>query len=52
MIYYKNLVNGVYYGGVTYRTRIESGLAAGEVRQGTASHFSPDNSAVLFVSQG
>lgn len=52
VIYYKNLVNGVYYGGVTYRTRIEGGLAAGEVRQGTASHFSPDNSAVLFVSQG
>lgn len=49
VIYYKNLVNGVYYGGITYRTRVEGTLAAGEVRQGVASHFSPDNSSVIFV---
>jgi hypothetical protein len=52
LIYYKNYVSGMYYGGITYRIRIEGGLKAGEIRQGTAAHFNPDNSTVVFVTCG
>lgn len=52
LVYYKNYVGGLYYGGITYRLRIEGGLKAGEIRQGTAAHFNPDNSAVVFVTCG
>ena len=52
LIYYKNYVSGVYYGGITYRLRIEGGLKAGEIRQGTAVHFNPDNNTVVFVTCG
>lgn len=50
LIYYKNYVAGTYYGGITYRIRLEGGLKAGEVRQGAAAHFNPDNSTVVFVT--
>lgn len=50
LIYYKNYVSGIYYGGITYRLRIEGGLKAGEIRQGSAAHFNPDNSTVVFVT--
>ena len=50
LIYYKNYVSGVYYGGITYRIRLEGGLKAGEIRQGSAAHFNPDNSVVVFVT--
>jgi hypothetical protein len=50
LIYYKNYVGGSYYGGITYRLRIEGGLKAGEIRQGSAAHFNPDNSKVVFVT--
>lgn len=52
LIYYKNYVDGMYYGGITYRIRMEGGLKAGEIRQGTAAHFNPDNSTVVFVTCG
>lgn len=51
-IYYKNYVNGAYYGGITYRLCIEGGLKAGEIKQGTAAHFNPDNSTIVFVTCG
>ena len=49
-IYYKNYVGGIYYGGITYRIRLQGGLKAGEICQGTAAHFNPDNSKVVFVT--
>ena len=52
LIYYKNYVGGIYYGGITYRIRITGGLKADEIRQGTATHFNPDNSTVVFVTCG
>lgn len=51
-IYYKNNIGGVYYGGITYRLRIEGGLKAGEIRQGSAAHFNASNSTVVFVTCG
>ena len=38
-IYYKSLVDGQLYGGITYRISLEEGLTAGEIRQIMASHF-------------
>ena len=52
LVYYKNYVDGLYFGGITYRLRIQGGLKAGEIRQGTAAHFNPDNSTVVFVTCG
>ena len=51
-VYYKNKVGGVYYGGITYRVRIEGGIPAGEIRQVPASHFSTNSSEVMFVTIG
>lgn len=52
LVYYKNYVSGMYYGGITYRLRVAGGLKDGEIRQGTAAHFNPDNSTVVFVTCG
>ncbi len=51
-VYYKNCINDIYYGGITYRIRIQGGLKAGEIRQGSAAHINPDNSTVVFVTCG
>lgn len=52
LIYYKNYIGGKYYGGITYRIRVTGGLKAGQIHQGTAAHFNPDNSTVVFVTCG
>lgn len=52
VIYYKNQINGVFYGGITYRLRIQGGLKAGEIRQGAAAYFNTSNSTVVFVTIG
>ena len=51
-IYYKNSAADVYYGGITYRVRLEGGLKAGEIKQIVASHFSQSGTAVMFVTCG
>lgn len=51
-IYYKNYVDDLYYGGITYRIRIEGGLVKDEIRQIMAQHFSDTNSKVMFVTIG
>lgn len=52
VIYYKNSVQDIYYGGITYRVRIQGGLKAEEVRQIMGSHFSDTGSTILFVTVG
>ena len=49
-IYYKNTAAGVYYGGITYRVTLDSGLKAGEIRQMMADHFSDTGSKIMFVT--
>ena len=49
-IYYKYAAQDIYYGGITFRVRIEGGLKAGELRQIPAGHFSPDGCAVVQVT--
>lgn len=50
VIYYKNSSDDMYYGGITYRIKIEGGLLAGETRQIMAKHFSKAGSTVMFVT--
>ena len=52
VIYYKNAASDLYYGGITYRVRIEGGLKADEVKQIMADHFSASGSKVMFVTVG
>jgi len=49
-IYYKNSAADVYYGGITYRVRLEGGMMAEETKQIMASHFSESGSAIMFVT--
>lgn len=52
VIYYKNSAADVYYGGITYRVRLEGGLKSGELKQIMASHFSDTGSTIMFVTCG
>lgn len=48
-VYYKYKIQDVYYGGITFRVKVEGGLAAGEIRQIMTSHFNPDNCEVIMI---
>lgn len=50
VIYYKNVVDGMYYGGITYRVRLEGGLKANGIQQIMSDHFSADGSRVMFIT--
>lgn len=52
VIYYKNSAVDMFYGGITYRVRIEGGLKAGELRQILPSHFNTGSSTVVNVTCG
>ena len=49
-IYYKYAAQDIYYGGITFRVRIEGGLKAGELRQIPAGHYSPESCAIVQVT--
>lgn len=48
-IYYKNSAADIYYGGITYRTRLTGGLQPGESQTLIAAHFYPGASTVMDV---
>ena len=52
LIYYKNSATDVFYGGITYRVRIEGGLKADEIRQIVPSHFNAASTTVVLVTCG
>lgn len=52
VIYYKNYSADTLYGGITYRVTISGGIAAGEIRQITASHFTESGTRVMWVTVG
>lgn len=52
VIYYKNAASDLYYGGITYRVRLEGGIKAEEIKQIMASHFSDTGSKIMFVTIG
>lgn len=49
-IYYKYTAEDLYYGGITFRVRVEGGLKAGELRQVPAGHYNTDGCAVVQVT--
>lgn len=52
VIYYKNSAVDMFYGGITYRVRIEGGLKAGELRQILPSHFNAGSCTIVNVTCG
>ncbi len=48
-VYYKNVENSLYLGGITYRIKVEQGLKAGEIRQLIANHYN-NSSEIVMVS--
>lgn len=52
VIYYKNSAVDAFYGGITYRVRIEGGLKAEELKQIVAGHFTATGSTIVFVTCG
>lgn len=48
-IYYKNSATDLFYGGITYRVKIE-GLNAGEIKQATAGHYHKNSCTILMVT--
>lgn len=49
-VYYKYKADDIYFGGITFRVKIENGLAAGEIRQVPSGHFDPDSCEVVNVT--
>lgn len=49
-LYYKNIAADVFYGGITYRVRIEGGLKADEIRQIMSEHYDAENSKIIMIS--
>jgi len=50
IIYFKDCMNDIYYGGITYRGRIEGGLKSGEIRQIMTDNFSASDTEVMFIT--
>lgn len=48
-IHYKNVENGIYIGGLTYRKTIENGVAAGGVAQFIADNYTVAGSELVFI---
>lgn len=51
-VYYKNSATDLLYGGITYRARVEGGLAAGETKRIPTGHYTAKNSRILQVVIG
>ena len=49
-VYYKYAAEDIYYGGITFRIRVEGGLKAGEIRQIPAGHYNAGGCAVVQVT--
>lgn len=49
-VYYKNVDNGYYKGGITYRAKIEDGLDMGDIKQVMTNHISADNSEIMMIT--
>jgi hypothetical protein len=49
-IYYKFAATDIFYGGITFRVRVEGGLKAGELRQIPAGHFKTGECRIVQVS--
>ena len=50
IIYFKDCVDDMLYGGITYRGRITDGLKADEIRQLMSENFTEENTKVMFIT--
>jgi len=51
-IYYKYTFGISLYGGITFRTKVQGGLKADELKQVMTSHFNPDTCVIVDVEYG
>ena len=51
-VYYKYSSSDLFYGGITFRVRVEGGLNAGEIRQVMTGHYSVNGSTITMVTCG
>ncbi len=51
-IYYKYITDDVYYGGITFRTKVSGGLKSGELKQVMTGHYNPDTCKITMVTYG
>lgn len=49
-VYYKFAAQDIFYGGITFRVRVEGGLKADEIRQIPAGHYDPDGCRIIQVT--
>lgn len=49
-VYYKYAAQDLYYGGITFRVRVEGGLKAGEIRQVLSQHHTAKGCAIVQVT--
>ena len=49
-VYYKYSAADLFYGGITFRARVEGGLKAGEQRQISTGHYSPGGCRIVQVT--
>lgn len=49
-VYYKYTAANLYYGGITFRVRVQGGLGAGQIHQGVTTHFDPDRCTIVDVA--
>ena len=47
---YKLCINDIYYGGISYRVKIEGGLKDGEIRQLMTGHYNPADCKIVHIS--
>lgn len=48
-VYYKNSAVDLLYGGITYRARVDAGLAPGEATTVMTGHYNPDTCTIINV---
>lgn len=51
-IYYKNYAGGLYYGGITYRAKLDGGIKAGQTMRIITGHYTPESCRILMVTRG
>lgn len=51
-LYYKNGGDNLFFGGITYVTKLTGGIKADETKQISAKHFIPQNSEIVNVILG
>lgn len=49
-VYYKYKADDIFFGGITFRVKVDGGLAPGEIRQVPSGHFDPESCEVVDVT--